>query len=211
MSEPAPRGGVFARRQQRSRGPQVALYAGFVSRMVAMIIDLLIIGTLWVTGGIMASFIEQTSGLTQILNFLGQQFPWLDPLIQFQRSSAFELIVLLVVGFSYFVFLYGLGGITIGKGLLGLRVVSANGRPLTSRQAAIRTLAYIASALVVYAGFLNVLLDNRRRGWHDKIARTVVIHNWNAQADEYFLRGAIERVNTRPAALPKANDPQEEQ
>ncbi|MFV9503236.1 MAG: RDD family protein [Oscillochloridaceae bacterium umkhey_bin13] len=195
-----PRGGILARMRQRSRGPQLVLYAGFISRMVAMIIDLLIIGTLWVTGGIMASFIEQTSGLIQIMNFLEQQVPWLAPLIQFQRSPAFEFLVLLVVGFSYFTFLYALGGITIGKGLLGLRVVSASGRALTSKQAALRTLAYVPSALIVYLGFLNVLLDNRRRGWHDKIARTAVIHSWNARPDETFLREAIERVNLRPTS-----------
>lgn len=45
-------------------------------------------------------------------------------------------------------------------------------------RAALRTLAYLASMLPVYVGFLNILVDDRRRGWHDLLAGTVVVHSW---------------------------------
>ncbi|HMQ34167.1 MAG TPA: RDD family protein [Chloroflexaceae bacterium] len=186
------------RRVPRKRGgPRFASYAGFVSRTVAMVVDLLILGAIWVTGGIAADFIMRTSGLSQIITLLEGAVGWITPLQQVVLSAGFSLVVLLALGLFYFTFFYTFGGATPGKYLMGLRVVRSDGHALSGAQAALRTVAYAASSLPVYAGFLNVLLDDRRRAYHDLLTRTAVVHTWRARPDETFLRKAIEQVDRR--------------
>jgi uncharacterized RDD family membrane protein YckC len=40
-----------------------------------------------------------------------------------------------------------------------------------------------------------VLVDDRRRAWHDRLAGTAVVHSWRARPDEAFLRDAIDRLS----------------
>ena len=61
-----------------------------------------------------------------------------------------------------------LGGITIGKRLLGIRVVRPKGGPIGLRWAAVRTLLLLA---VIPA----LLTDRDLRGLHDRAADTVVV------------------------------------
>ena len=176
-------------------GPIYARYAGFVSRAMAMLVDLLIIGAVLIAGGIATDFFLRTSGLTQLLRFLADDRGWALPVSAFFVSTSFELIMTLSFSYLYFAFFYLFGGATIGKYLFGLRVVSANGRHLTSTQAALRVLGYAPSALALYFGFFAVLADDKRRGWHDRIARTVVVHSWKAQPDEEFLRRVLDKLD----------------
>ncbi len=65
---------------------------------------------------------------------------------------------------------------TPGKMLIRARIVDANdfGKPST-RQLVIRYLGYFVSGFVLGLGFLWIAFDRRKQGWHDKLARTVVI------------------------------------
>lgn len=80
--------------------------------------------------------------------------------------------VFLVTG--YFVLLHGMGGKTIGKWLLGLRVVGINGTPITCSRAFLRWVGTIVCALFG-TGFLWILCNKEKRGWHDLLAGTWVI------------------------------------
>jgi uncharacterized RDD family membrane protein YckC len=64
--------------------------------------------------------------------------------------------------------------------MLGLRVVSVDGGPVTLWQAIRRVIGYLVS-YILYLGYLWVLIDNHRQGWHDKIANTYVIYVWDAR------------------------------
>ena len=44
------------------------------------------------------------------------------------------------------------------------------------RRAFLRLVGMTISAILLFTGFLLVLVDNRRRGLHDRIARTVVVY-----------------------------------
>lgn len=65
---------------------------------------------------------------------------------------------------------------TPGKMVISARIVDARtgGKPSPARYIG-RYLAYIPSALPLGVGFLWVAFDRRKQGWHDKLARTVVI------------------------------------
>lgn len=67
---------------------------------------------------------------------------------------------------------------TPGKMLLGLRVVDArSGGPLTVGQSIGRYLSYYLSLFPLGLGFLWVVFDARKQGWHDKLAGTVVVRD----------------------------------
>ncbi|KIA81982.1 branched-chain amino acid aminotransferase I [Chromobacterium piscinae] len=65
---------------------------------------------------------------------------------------------------------------TPGKMMLGARVVDADsGGPLTPGKAALRYLGYFVSIIPFCLGIVWVGIDPRKQGWHDKLARTVVV------------------------------------
>ena len=67
-------------------------------------------------------------------------------------------------------------GATPGKMLIRAVIVDAQtlGEPARSKLIA-RYLGYFVSTLAIGLGFLWIAFDDRKQGWHDKIAGTVVI------------------------------------
>ncbi len=96
-------------------------------------------------------------------------------------ASAIGGVFIIVVGslafsLAYFPWFWAHGGATPGMSLLGLRVVrDADGGPISGSQAILRLVGYWVSGFVFYLGYIWILIDKRRRGWHDLIAGTVVI------------------------------------
>ncbi|MEO7211241.1 RDD family protein [Mucilaginibacter sp.] len=64
---------------------------------------------------------------------------------------------------------------SIGKKLCKLAVVDADGRRLSVGRALLRNFAKILSSLPLNIGFLPILWNERRQGWHDMIAKTYII------------------------------------
>jgi uncharacterized RDD family membrane protein YckC len=59
---------------------------------------------------------------------------------------------------------------------MGLLVVKTSGSRLGLGGALVRWLGYWLSA-ILFLGFLWILVDGRRQGWHDKLARTLVVYS----------------------------------
>jgi uncharacterized RDD family membrane protein YckC len=76
----------------------------------------------------------------------------------------------------YFVMFHGMEGKTIGKWMLGLRVVGTEDRPVSYKQAFLRWVGMVGFAPIVL-GFLWVIWNREKRGWHDFLARTWVIRD----------------------------------
>ena len=98
-----------------------------------------------------------------------------------------SVTVAILTGPVYFIFLATAGGQTVGKYVMGVRVVRLDGKPMTYLGSALRWFGYLGSRFPVGLGFFWVVIDDRRRGFHDKIAGTCVIYSWRAQQDEYLL------------------------
>jgi len=65
---------------------------------------------------------------------------------------------------------------TPGKLLLRTRIVDAQtGEPMSIGQICDRLLGYMVSSMPVLLGFFWIGFDRRKRGWHDFIAKTVVV------------------------------------
>jgi uncharacterized RDD family membrane protein YckC len=82
-------------------------------------------------------------------------------------------VLLLVVNL---VVLAGANGQTAGMRILGIQIMRIDGARFTKKQAALRHLVgYPLSMAVLFLGFLWMLWDPRQQGWHDKLARTIVV------------------------------------
>ncbi|HEY8199393.1 MAG TPA: RDD family protein [Candidatus Limnocylindrales bacterium] len=81
-----------------------------------------------------------------------------------------------VVYFVYFPYFWTKNGQTLGMRPFKLRVVmDKDGGKVTMGPAILRLIGYWIDQIIFYLGYIWVLIDNRRRGWHDLIAGTVVI------------------------------------
>ena len=97
------------------------------------------------------------------------------------RFSGDLMISLLACGSVVFLFLvyHGMyariGGQTLGKILLDIRIIGPDGHSISSLQALRRTLGVLLAALPGLGGLLWVGFDSHHRGWHDYLADTYVI------------------------------------
>jgi len=103
------------------------------------------------------------------------------------------------IGFSpiYLLFFWILAGQTPGKRLMGLRIVRMNGGRMTLLVGLRRLLGYLVCLLSLGVGFLWVLIDDERRGWHDNIAGTCVVYSWEAQRDDQFIKRFYLRMTNK--------------
>jgi uncharacterized RDD family membrane protein YckC len=81
----------------------------------------------------------------------------------------------LLVALAYFGGMWTWKGTTIGGIVLNLKVVRLDGSPLTFAAALVRGLAAAFSVVVLFLGFLWIIWDKEKQGWHDRIAGTVVV------------------------------------
>lgn len=92
-------------------------------------------------------------------------------------GSVLVVLIVFLVTLAYFPWFWARGGQTPGMRPFRLWVVrDADGGPIGAGTAILRLLGYYVSSLVFYLGFVWILVDARRRGWHDLIAGTLVVH-----------------------------------
>ncbi|MCD6527437.1 MAG: RDD family protein [Desulfuromonas sp.] len=99
-------------------------------------------------------------------------------LVLLQEHAAVRLayyLLLVLTLFSYFFLSHYGCGQTVGKGLMGLRVVSVDGSELSLSQVLLRTTGGVLSLLSVGLGFVLAVRDVQQRGWSDRLASTRVI------------------------------------
>lgn len=74
---------------------------------------------------------------------------------------------------------------TPGKMLLRLKIVdAATMQPASAFQYGLRAVGYLISCLFLCLGFIWISFDRRAQGWHDKIARTVVVYRSSFDKEE---------------------------
>jgi len=121
-------------------------YAGFWIRLLAYIIDAIILGVIGYIIGML-----------------------------FGNSESLMNIIAFVVGLAYMIGFWVSHAATPGKMALGLKIVTEDGSPLTVGKAIIRYIGYIVSSIALLLGFIWIGIDKKKQGWHDKMAHTYVI------------------------------------
>lgn len=133
-------------------------YAGFWIRFAACIVDNLII---------MIIFAPYW--------FYNYQQMAAMPVDQMPLYSAGDAILHLVIGAAV-VWFWVKKGATPGKMLFGLQVRDAKtGQFISVPRALLRYFSYLISYLILCLGFIWAGFDKKKQGWHDKIAKTVVV------------------------------------
>lgn len=135
-------------------------YAGLATRVLAFAADVAIVNVVgWFVAVVIAlgiSFIGVPDEVATVLVAIGS-------------------LIGILWSIGYFTFFWSTTGQTIGNRMLGIRVIDAKTlQPPHPRRAVRRFFCLILAALPFCLGFLWILVDDRRRGWHDKLARTVV-------------------------------------
>ncbi len=136
-------------------------YVGLATRTLAFAADAAIITVVaWLTGAVVALCLSLIGVPGQIKTLIA--------------AIGAGITVLGTIG--YFVFFWSASGETPGNRMLGIRVVGAtSGRPLSARRAFVRVFGLVLSALLLCAGFLMILVDNRRRALHDRLVGSLVV------------------------------------
>ena len=137
-------------------------YAGFVTRAIAFAVDV--------------ALVDLAAVIVAIVVGLGVS--------AFNVSDVVLTITIAVGGLAYlawfmgyFAMFWSTTGQTPGARLMGVRVVCAGGgEPVRLRAAIVRLVGMALAALPLFAGFLLILVDDRRRGLQDRLARTVVVY-----------------------------------
>jgi uncharacterized RDD family membrane protein YckC len=81
----------------------------------------------------------------------------------------------LLLNGGYFVAFTAVGGQSIGKMALSIKVVGREDESVPIGRATVRTLAYLVSALPLGAGFLPGVIGEERLALHDRLAHTRVV------------------------------------
>jgi uncharacterized RDD family membrane protein YckC len=137
-------------------------YAGLVTRTIALAVDAAIVTVvLAVTGVILGLAIrvvtpgENSVGAGAVLAAVGTWW--------------------IVMG-AYLVACWRLAGQTPGMRVMRLEVVTTHGERLSVRRGIVRLAGMVLAALPFLLGYALILVDDRRQGLHDKLARTFVLY-----------------------------------
>jgi len=136
--------------------------AGFWIRLVAAVVDMIIVFTLQFVLGAALAFAGVVS-------------------LGFSEGSVGSLAVLVqifsyVLSFAYYIVFTGYCGQTPGKMALRIKVIRRNGSQIGFGRAAFREIpAKFIAAIIFGIGYLMVAFDEQKQGLHDRMADTYVI------------------------------------
>ncbi len=146
----------------REARPYQGRHAGVATRMLAAVLDAIVVVALLLSG----------YGMVAVLAFM------VDPLrFSFPRLSlAVNLTAALALTVVYLAVGWSAGGRTCGMSIMGLRVVGPGGRRLRLGGATVRALACV----VFPVGLLWSSVNARNRSVQDVLLRTEVIYDWRS-------------------------------
>ena len=135
---------------------------GFGRRLAANLIDMMFV---WVFGLLFGTAV----GVAVLL---------LDMFTPERPAPLNFLIVAsgLIFSVVYYIGSWAKAGQTIGKMTIGVKVVGADGKPPSWGAAILRYIGYMVNIIVFSIGFLWIVFDGKRQGWHDKLAGTYVVY-----------------------------------
>ncbi|NWG03014.1 MAG: RDD family protein [Syntrophaceae bacterium] len=152
---------------QTSPQPEEIMIAGkrisrLGDRLIAVILDTFLMGAAFVVIGM--SVASKLGGVTE-RGFSMEGKP-----------AIITLALTIIFGFLYYWVLEGLFGVTLGKAIIGIKVIKKDGTKSDLRSSLIRNLMRIIDIIGVYlVGFFIALLSKFRQRLGDHLANTVVV------------------------------------
>ena len=146
-------------------------YGGFWKRGIALTIDFLILDLL---GFLYLLLFSLGMHIFFRIILKVDNIPDIMPLIKIIGIVVFVIPSFILMNL-YFIFMHGRHGSTIGKMLVGLKVVRTDHTPINYKIAFIRWLGFLLTIPTFNIGFLLAAFDSKKQALHDKIARTYVV------------------------------------
>ena len=188
--EVTPVAGALAPQPTPDLAAQPVRYVGLLTRGIAFAIDAALIN-------VVAIFVEV--GIALILSLL--HLPRTSKNVVVAVSAA--AYVMWTIG--YFVGFWSTAGQTPGNRMMRIRVVAVNGERLKPRRAFVRCIGLVLAALPLFAGYVMILFNRRRRGLQDYLARTVVVEAPQVSFAE--ARRAERRAASAARSVPAGSGP----
>jgi uncharacterized RDD family membrane protein YckC len=164
---------------EEEEGPEVGVYAGLGRRIVAFIVDKILILLLDVVA---VAVLGLFRGLQNLYFFAVQQAPVESLTTEGTSAALFGSIVaaygivIIVIPWLYFAgFESSRSQATPGKLLMRIIVTDLEGNKPTFARVTLRHFAKIISTLIIFLGFLMIGITKKRQGLHDKIAGCLVL------------------------------------
>ena len=134
-------------------------YAGFLRRLVAYLIDAVLLYIL--------QYVVSITGLISINYKTGQI-----------QGGFIAFIIIVIVPLVYFVVMESSNWqATLGKKAIGIQVTDLDGDRISLARALGRYFAKFLSVLILMVGFLMAGWTDRKQALHDMVAGTLVIRN----------------------------------
>jgi uncharacterized RDD family membrane protein YckC len=151
---------------EQGTGVRTGRYAGPLTRLLAAIIDGFFLTV---------SFTLIVGGLQFIIQLFAPDFVFPA------EQGLIYGITLAVWGLFYLVASIAIFGKTLGKAVLGLRVVTSDGNPaLRKKEPLVRALTFPLS-FILALGLFGIVFGRERRAWHDHFAGTAVVYDWGSR------------------------------
>jgi uncharacterized RDD family membrane protein YckC len=137
-------------------------YAGLITRLVGFLIDAAIVSMI---------ALVVTGSVSLVLSIFGSSIGDLPEWVKIVFGTG-GWIVLNVL---YFVGSWTLTGQTAGMRVMNIRVAGKSGGRLSIWRGTVRLAGLILAAIPLFAGYLLILVNDRRRGLQDLLAGSVVV------------------------------------
>ena len=164
---------------EEDEGPEVGIYAGLGRRLIAFIVDFILI----IIGGcIVIAFFSLTNGLKYAyymtasgvsyhdLTEAGTLDAALGPIL-----AAFGMLFVVIPWLYYAGFESSRSQATPGKVLMNLIVTDLEGNKPTFARATLRFFGKFISALILFIGFIMIGFTKKHQGLHDKLSGCLVL------------------------------------
>jgi len=159
-------------------------YAGLVTRALGLIVDALLIQVvaLFVSLGtiVVLGILHLPHDVEKLIGVIGG-------------------VVYVIWTIGYFVAFWSGTGQTPGARVMQVRVTAPDGGRVKPRRAFVRCIGLLLAAIPLFAGYVTILFDSRRRGFQDWLGRTVVVRT----SQESIIAGRMRPVRDVPADAPR--------
>jgi uncharacterized RDD family membrane protein YckC len=157
----------------KSKRKNVGVRVGFGKRLAAYLIDGFLLS---MVGGLIGGVLGFAIGFGVALN---------NPELTEAELEAVLLPIqcgFYIFGFAIQLLYFGLlparwDGRTVGKKAMNIRIVKLDGDLTFWNMVGRNVFGYVVSSLVFNLGFLWVIWDDNKQGWHDKIMNTAVVED----------------------------------
>ena len=130
---------------------------GLMRRLAAIFYDSWLIVGIWLVGAIVDTYVRDPSGLDLAISRLPLQ------------------LFFVAVPFVFFGWFWTHGGRTLGMQAWRLKLLQADGSPVTWRASVTRVAAAHLSLFALGMGYLWILFDRDSLAWHDRLSNTRLI------------------------------------